>query len=92
MPQYKCGHAGGWFDEVDEAFSTQTCRRRIRRVLDAKAWSAWKVSWKKGVGLLRRGAYHHRDIKQLKTFSQRNIANLAEGIPVLPAPCAAAVG
>ena len=25
MLQYKCAHAGVWFEEVDEAFSTQTC-------------------------------------------------------------------
>jgi putative transposase len=27
MLQYKCAHAGVWFAEVDEAFSTQTCSR-----------------------------------------------------------------
>lgn len=25
MLQYKCDRAGVWFDEVDEAYSTQTC-------------------------------------------------------------------
>jgi Putative transposase DNA-binding domain len=25
MLSYKCAHAGVWFEEVDEAFSTQTC-------------------------------------------------------------------
>jgi hypothetical protein len=25
MLSYKCAHAGVWFNEVDEAFSTQTC-------------------------------------------------------------------
>jgi len=27
MLLYKCDHAGVWFEEVDEAFSTQTCSR-----------------------------------------------------------------
>ena len=31
MPQYKSDYAGVWFDELDEAYSTQTCSYCYRR-------------------------------------------------------------
>ncbi|EIM96351.1 IS605 family transposase OrfB, partial [Paraburkholderia hospita] len=88
MLQYKSDHAGVWFDEVDEAYSTQTCsccnRRtgpRGREGLGIREWACPGC-----------GAYHHRDINAATNILAAGRRRLAEGIPVLPALCAAAAG
>nr|WP_232072462.1 transposase [Paraburkholderia pallida] len=88
MLQYKCDDAGVWFDEVDEAYSTQTCSCCNRRTgprglegLGIREWACFEC-----------GAYHHRDINAADNILAAGRRRLAVGIPVLPAPCAAAAG
>lgn len=54
MLQYKCDYAGVWFDEVDEAYSTQTCsccnRRTGPKGLEGLGIREWAC--------LECGAYH----------------------------------
>ena len=88
MLQYKCDDAGVWFDEVDEAYSTQTCscckRRTGPKGLEGLGIREWAC--------LECGAYHHRDINAAENILAAGRRRLAVGIPVLPAPCAAAEG
>jgi IS605 OrfB family transposase len=58
MLQYKCDYAGVWFEEVNEAYSTQTCSCCQSRTgpkgvagLGIREWACSEC-----------GAYHHRDI------------------------------
>ncbi|MFC6310411.1 zinc ribbon domain-containing protein [Paraburkholderia dipogonis] len=58
MLQYKSDDTGARFDEIDEAYSIQTCSCRKRRTgpkglegLGIREWSCFGC-----------GAYHHRDI------------------------------
>ncbi len=88
MLQYKSDHAGVWFDEVDEAYSTQTCsccNRRTgpkgRECLGIREWACAEC-----------GAYHHRDINAAVNILTAGRRRLAEGIPALPALGAAAEG
>ena len=88
MLQYKSDHAGVWFDEVDERYSTQTfscCNRRTgpkgREGLGIREWAC--PEW---------GAYHHRDINAAVNILAAGRRRLAEGIPVLLALSAAAEG
>ncbi|QBR03675.1 RNA-guided endonuclease InsQ/TnpB family protein [Paraburkholderia pallida] len=88
MLQYKSDCAGVWFDEVDEKYSTQTCgccNRRTgpkgREGLGIREWACFEC-----------GAYHHRDINAAVNILAAGRRRLAVGIPVLPAPCAAAAG
>ncbi|QBR03736.1 RNA-guided endonuclease InsQ/TnpB family protein [Paraburkholderia pallida] len=88
MLQYKSDDAGVWFDEVDEAYSTQTCSCCNRRTgprglegLGIREWACFEC-----------GAYHHRDINAADNILAAGRRRLAVGIPVLPAPCAAAAG
>ncbi|MGF6757363.1 RNA-guided endonuclease InsQ/TnpB family protein [Paraburkholderia sp. GAS42] len=88
MLQYKCDYAGVWFDEVDEAYSTVTCscckRRTGPRGLEGLRIREWAC--------LECGAYHHRDINSADNILAAGRRRLAAGIPVLPAPGAAAAG
>ncbi|MGU7785039.1 RNA-guided endonuclease InsQ/TnpB family protein [Burkholderia sp. PU8-34] len=88
MLQYKSDDAGVWFEEVDEAYSTQTCSCCKRRTgptglegLGIREWACPEC-----------GAYHHRDINAADNILAAGRRRLAEGIPVLPALCAAAAG
>ncbi|WP_336601635.1 transposase [Paraburkholderia bengalensis] len=88
MLQYKGDCAGVWFEEVDERYSTQTCgccNRRTgpkgREGLGIREWAC-----------LECGAYHQRDINAAVSILAAGRRRLAEGIPVLSAPCAAAAG
>ena len=88
MLQYKGDHAGVWFDEVDERYSTQTCSCCNRRT---------DPGGRKGLGIrkwacLECGTYHHRDINAAVNILAAGRRRLAEEIPVLSAPCAAAEG
>ncbi|MGF6757372.1 RNA-guided endonuclease InsQ/TnpB family protein [Paraburkholderia sp. GAS42] len=88
MLQYKCDYAGVWFKEVDERYSTQTCscckRRTGPRGLQGLGIREWAC--------LECGAYHHRDINAAQNILAAGRRRLVEGIPVLPAPGAAALG
>jgi IS605 OrfB family transposase len=79
MVQYKCDDAGVWFDEVNEAFSTQTCscckRRTGPKGLEGLGIREWACS--------ECGAYHHRDINSSENILAAGRRRLAVGIPVL---------
>ena len=75
MLQYKCDDAGVWFDEVNEAYSTQTCSacsaRSGPRGLEGLRIREWKCAC---------GAHHHRDVNAAKNILAAGRGRLAEGI------------
>lgn len=90
MLQYKCDVAGVWFDEVNEAYSTQTCsccKKRTgpkgredlgSRITDStKEWSCSEC-----------GTTHHRDVNAAINILAAGHGRLAGGIPVLTAQAA----
>ena len=78
MLQYKCDDAGVWFEEVDEAYSTQTCSacgaRSGPRGLEGLRMREWVCPC---------GAHHHRDVNAAMNILAAGRGRLAEGIPVL---------
>lgn len=75
MLQYKCDDAGVWFDEVNEAYSTQTCSCCGERTgpkgvagLGIRGWTCSSC-----------GSVHDRDINAAKNILARGLARLAEG-------------
>jgi IS605 OrfB family transposase len=81
MLQYKCDDAGVWFDQIDEAYSTQTCSACEARSgpkglkgLGIREWSCPEC-----------GAVHDRDVNAAKIILARGLARLAGGIPSLSA-------
>ena len=79
MLRYKCDSAGVWFDEVNEAFSTQDCSACDARSgpkglkdLGIREWTCSEC-----------GATHQRDVNAAKNILRRGRATLAVGIPVL---------
>ncbi|CAB5514298.1 IS200/IS605 family transposase ISPa83 [Achromobacter anxifer] len=77
MLKYKCDDAGVWFDEVNEAYSTQTCHvcdeRTGPRGLSGLGMRGWTCS--------ACGTIHDRDVNAAKTILARGLARLAEGTP-----------
>jgi IS605 OrfB family transposase len=78
MLQYKCAYAGVWFEEVDEAFSTQTCSvcnsragPRGRKDLGMRGWQCAVC-----------GAVHDRDVNAAHNILAAGHRRLAEGILV----------
>ena len=76
MLQYKCDSAGVWFEEVNEAFSTQTCSAcgarsgpRGLQGLGIREWSCTEC-----------GAQHHRDVNAARNILAAGHRRLAEGI------------
>ena len=86
MLQYKCAHAGSWFEEINESFSTQTCSccwtrgsenngsPKGRAGLGIREWTCTEC-----------GTHHDRDENAAKVILARGHARLAVGIPVLSA-------
>jgi transposase len=81
MLQYKCDDAGVWFDQIDEAYSTQTCSACEARSgpkglkgLGIREWSCSAC-----------GAVHDRDVNAAKIILARGLARLAGGITSLSA-------
>jgi len=79
MLQYKCADAGVWFEEVNEAFSTQTCSCCGSRTgpkgvagLGIRGWQCCACN-----------AEHDRDVNAAKNILARGRAGLAAGIPAL---------
>lgn len=81
MLQYKCDNAGVLFEEINEAFSTQTCsscgslpdsRPRGIAGLGIREWSCSDC-----------GAHHDRDVNAARNILRRGRATLAAGIPAL---------
>ncbi|HEY2276288.1 MAG TPA: transposase [Steroidobacteraceae bacterium] len=76
MLKYKCDDAGAWFDEVDEAFSTQTCSLCSARSgpkgiagLGMREWACGEC-----------GAVHDRDVNAARNILAAGRRRLAEGI------------
>lgn len=79
MLQYKCDDAGVWFEEVDEAYSTQTCSCCASRTgpkgvagLGIRGWTCSEC-----------GTEHDRDINAAKNILAAGRGRLAEGILAL---------
>jgi putative transposase len=88
MLQYKCDRAGVWFDEVNEAYSTQTCSCCKKRTgpkgqegLRIREWTCSEC-----------GTVHHRDCNAARNILAAGHGRLAGGIPALPAQAAALPG
>jgi putative transposase len=78
MLLYKCADAGVWFDEVDEAFSTQTCSvcdsragPKGRKDLGIRGWQCTVC-----------GAIHDRNVNAAHNILAAGHRRLAEGILV----------
>ena len=96
MLQYKCDDAGVWFEEVNEAFSTQTCSCCKSRTGPKGVAGLGMREWICSVC----GSEHDRDINAAKNILAAGRGRLAGGTPschgsgilALPALCAAAEG
>lgn len=77
--QYKCDDAGGWYVEVNEAYSTQDCSvcgaRSGPKGLKELGIREWVCS--------HCGKLHQRDRNAAKNILRRGRATLAVGIPIL---------
>jgi putative transposase len=78
MLRYKCDDAGVWFEEVEEAFSTQTCSvcnsrtgPQGRKGLGMRGWQCSHC-----------GAIHDRDVNAAHNILAAGHRRLAEGIVV----------
>jgi IS605 OrfB family transposase len=86
MLQYKCDDAGTWFEEVNEAYSSQTCSVCDSRT-GPQGWEGLGVrEWVCSVC----GAAHHRDVNAAKNILAAGRRRLAAGISALSAQAAAA--
>jgi transposase len=76
MLQYKCADAGAWFEEVNEAFSTQTCsvckKRTGPKGQEGLGIREWKCDC---------GAVHHRDVNAACNILAAGHRRPAVGIP-----------
>jgi IS605 OrfB family transposase len=76
MLRYKCADAGVWFDEVDEAFSTQTCsvcdNRTGPKGREGLGIRGWQCSMC--------GAVHDRNVNSAQIILAAGHRRLAEGI------------
>ena len=79
MLSYKCAHAGVWFEEVDEAFSTQTCSVCDSRTGPKGREGLGIRGWQCGVC----GAIHDRDANAAQNILAAGHRRLAEGILIL---------
>ncbi len=79
MLQYKCDDAGVWFEEINEAYSTQTCSvcksRTGPKGLEGLGIRGWTC--------IECGTEHHRDRNAVKNILAAGHRRLAEGIPGL---------
>jgi transposase len=76
MLRYKCADAGVWFDEVNEAFSTQTCSVCKSRTGPKGREGLGMRGWQCSV----RGAIHDRDVNAAQNILAAGHRRLAEGI------------
>jgi IS605 OrfB family transposase len=79
MLSYKCAHAGVWFKEVNEAFSTQTCSVCSSRTGPKGREGLGIRGWQCGVC----GAIHDRDVNAAQNILAAGHRRLAEEILVL---------
>lgn len=88
MLSYKCDDAGVWFEEIKEAYSTQTCSC-CGSITGPKGVAGLGIrGWRCSVC----GTEHDRDVNAAKNILAAGRGRLAGGILALPAPCAAAIG
>jgi putative transposase len=78
MLRYKCDYAGVWFDEVEEAFSTQTCSVCNSRT-GPRGWEGLGI---RGWQCSHCGAVHDRDVNAAQNILAAGHRRLAEGILV----------
>jgi putative transposase len=81
MLRYKCDDAGVWFEEVNEAHSTQTCSCCQSRTGPKGVAGLGIREWSCDVC----GAYHHRDINAAINILAAGRGRLAGGIHALSA-------
>jgi IS605 OrfB family transposase len=91
MLQYKCDDAGVWFDEVNEAYSTQTCSVCNSRTgpKGLEGLGSWITDPTKEWTCSECGTTHHRDRNAARNILAAGHRRLAVGIPVLSAQAAA---
>lgn len=96
MLQFKCEHAGVWFEEINEAYSTQTCSCCASRTGPKGVAGLGIREWRCGIC----GTVHDRDVNAARNILAAGRGRLAGGTPgccgsgilALPAQCAAAAG
>jgi IS605 OrfB family transposase len=81
MLRYKCDDAGVWFEEVNEAYSTQTCSCCQSRTGPKGVAGLGIREWTCEVC----GAYHHRDVNAAINILAAGRGRLAGGIHTLSA-------
>ncbi|WP_240975144.1 RNA-guided endonuclease InsQ/TnpB family protein [Paraburkholderia aromaticivorans] len=84
MLRYKCDDAGVWFDEVDEAFSTQTCSCCASRTGPKGVAGPGIREWK----CMHCETTHDRDRNAARNILAVGRDRLAGGIPALSAQAA----
>jgi putative transposase len=77
MLQYKCDDAGVWFEEVNEAYTTQTCSCCASRTGPKGAAGLGIRGWQCEAC----GTVHDRDTNAAQNILARGLARLAEGTP-----------
>ncbi|CAE6872635.1 hypothetical protein R70211_01379 [Paraburkholderia domus] len=75
MLQYKCDDAGVWFEEVDEAYSTQTCSCCASRTGPKGVAGLGMRSWRCEVC----GTLHDRDVNAAKNILAKGMLSRAVG-------------
>ena len=80
MLKYKCDHAGVWFEEVNEAYTTQTCSCCGSRQSSPKGRAGLGIREWTCQGC---GTTHDRDVNAAKNILAAGHCRLAGGIPVL---------
>jgi len=75
MLQYKCDHAGVWFKEVEEAYSTQTCSCCASRKGPKGVAGLGIRSWRCEVC----GTLHDRDVNAAKNILAKGMLYGASG-------------
>ena len=91
MLQYKCDVAGVWFEEVNEAYSTQTCSCCNKRTgpKGLEGLGSRVTDPTKGWTCSACETVHHRDVNAARNILAAGHGRLAGGIPVLTAQAAA---
>lgn len=77
MLSYKCEHAGVWFEEINEAYSTQTCSACNSRTGPKGREGLGIREWQCGVC----GTVHDRDVNAAQNILAAGHGRLAGGTP-----------
>lgn len=80
MLKYKCENAGVWFEEVNEAYTTQTCSCCSSRLSSPRGRTGLGIrEWQ----CMECGTLHDRDINSALNILALGHERLAGGIPIL---------